>query len=92
MARELLHYRPANEGYDAWLGHITELIDFDVAHIGLPYNAILGHHMEASSGARPRKQGARREAPGAREFITKAIKELQEAQAMRGEHCPVRHT
>jgi hypothetical protein len=24
-------------------GHHTELIDFDVAHIGLPYNAILGY-------------------------------------------------
>ena len=35
--------------------------------------------------ARPRKQGPRHEAPAAQEFITKAIKELQEARAMRGE-------
>jgi hypothetical protein len=27
MARELLRYRPANEGYDAWLGRITELVN-----------------------------------------------------------------
>lgn len=26
MARKLLHYRPTNKGYDAWLGCITELI------------------------------------------------------------------
>ena len=27
MARELLRYRPANQGYYAWLGRITELVN-----------------------------------------------------------------
>lgn len=27
MVQELLCYHPANEGYDAWLGRITELLN-----------------------------------------------------------------
>ena len=27
MTRELLRYRPANEGYNAWLGRITDLVN-----------------------------------------------------------------
>src|SRR5215216_4066245 len=45
----------------------------------------LGHHMDACFSARFRQEGARHEASGAQDFITQAIKELQEAQAMRGE-------
>ena len=44
--------------------------------------------MEACFNARFRVQGAGCEAPGTQEFITKAIGELQEARAMRGERHP----
>jgi hypothetical protein len=47
-----------------------------------------GHHVGACFDARLCEQGARREATGAHEFITKAIEELQEARAMRGERRP----
>src|SRR5215216_6053799 len=42
----------------------------------------LGHHVDACFSARFRQEGARHEAPGAQDFITQAIKELQEAQDM----------
>jgi hypothetical protein len=45
----------------------------------------LGHHLEASFSARFRKATTGREAPSAQEFLTKAIKDLQKAKAMRGE-------
>ena len=37
---------------------------------------VLGHHLEACFDVRTHKQGARHEASGAQEFITKAIEEL----------------
>ena len=48
----------------------------------------LGQHVEACFNARFREESAGREALGAQEFITKAIEELQEARAMRGERRP----
>jgi hypothetical protein len=48
----------------------------------------LGHHVEVCFSARFCQEGTRREVPGAQEFITKAIEELQEARAMRGDHRP----
>jgi hypothetical protein len=49
---------------------------------------VLGHHLEASFSARFRKTTTGREAPSAQEFFTKAIKDLQEARAMRGDRRP----
>jgi hypothetical protein len=47
-----------------------------------------GHHVGACFNARYREQGAGRQAPGAQEFVTKAIEEFQEARAMHGERRP----
>jgi hypothetical protein len=47
-----------------------------------------GHHVEACFNARFPEKSVGREAPGTREFITKAIDDLQEARAMRGERRP----
>ena len=48
--------------------------------------------MEACFNASFREESTGREAPGAQEFITKEIEELQEAQAMPGEGRPARST
>ena len=44
--------------------------------------------MEACFNARFREESAGREAPGAQEFMTKAIEELREARAMRDARRP----
>ena len=44
--------------------------------------------MEACFAARLPQEGTRRGAPSAREFITKAIQELQEARTIRGDRRP----
>ena len=42
----------------------------------------LGHHVEACFSARFRGESTGRKAPGAQEFISKAVKEIQEARAL----------
>ena len=49
---------------------------------------VFRHHKEVCFNTCFHEQGAGREAPGARELITKAIGELQEVRAMRCERRP----
>ena len=44
----------------------------------------LGHHMEACFEARFPQEGARQGDPDPKEFVSKAIQELQESRVMRG--------
>lgn len=45
----------------------------------------LGHHVEALFKERFPGEDSRREAPGAEEFISKAIKEIQEGRVLQGD-------